>query len=511
MELEKDTLLKQIIAQRTLPITEASFTLYQNYRDCIDARNHNDMASYFFYTGECYFRIGNFEKSMGFLTRCLKLSKDTEHQYLDVLCYHIMGLINSCLENESIALNYILQCRTISEELHLRYELIASYVNEGIIYYDLGDFETALQCFNSAYESLNGLDKNFDTLYVVCASWRGVVFCQLGEYKIAQSIYQKLLAFTKDTSNPYDKLSMIYLSVHLYDFLRDDSFMIQNLEQLLALPCQQDFLSFSRYYFSCCSYLIEHGFAQQADSLLKKMAPEIRRGTLYYLKHSFLLLKARYTKAFAPADYPAICCRLADLRPSYEEEQRRVTRYSLSYVELLRKTKIDSDLFQEQSQLDHMTGLLNKYTIQFLIEEDLAKALPEKRAVLLLIDLDHFKKINDTLGHLIGDEYICLTAKVIRNYFKDIALCGRVGGDEFLVYLHDAPDASFVQLQAELLLQEIERQTAKIHGSVNAHASIGIAFFSEHHYNYTRLFAAADQALYNAKISGRNKLVVAED
>lgn len=508
--MEKDLLLEQMKQQRVLPITEASFTLYQNYRSCIDTHNADDWAYYLFYLGECYFRIGNFRKALGLLTRCLNVSKSRDLEYLDVFSYHIIGLINAYLGNETIAIHYMLQCRTMSEELHLRNELISSYINQGIVYYELGDYENALNYLNTAYEHLNGLDNDFDLLYVICESHRGVVLCQKKDGTAAHAIYKKLVNFVSEKKQPFFKLCLLYLGIHLHDFLQDKDFFIQNIEQLLSLPCHQDFLMFSRYYFACCSYLMERGFDEQAACILEKIAPEIRRGTLYFLKHDYLLLKARYAKAFDPEHYPAVCCQLAGLRPSYEEEQRNISRYSLVYVELLRQTKIDSDYFQEQSQLDQMTGLLNKYTIQFLIEEDLAKDHAQKRAALLLVDLDHFKQINDTLGHLMGDEFICQTAKVIQNYFKDIALCGRVGGDEFLVYISNVTDASFVQLQAEMLLQEIERQTTEKHSTINAHASIGIAFSSEQYYNYTRLFAAADHALYDAKTSGRNKMVVAE-
>lgn len=158
-----------------------------------------------------------------------------------------------------------------------------------------------------------------------------------------------------------------------------------------------------------------------------------------------------------------------------------------------------------------MTGLLNKYTIHFLIMEELAKSTPDAQSAMILIDMDHFKQINDTLGHLAGDNFICQTAAVIRECFRDTALCGRVGGDEFLVYLSNISDVSFVVLQAEILRQEIYRRISERNITVTTQASIGISFSSEYCYDYESLFAAADHALYRAKMSGRNKVVVADE
>jgi diguanylate cyclase (GGDEF)-like protein len=130
---------------------------------------------------------------------------------------------------------------------------------------------------------------------------------------------------------------------------------------------------------------------------------------------------------------------------------------------------------------------------------------------MILIDLDHFKQINDTLGHLTGDALICQTAISIKNYFKDRAICGRIGGDEFLIYFSNVTDPSFVVLQAEILRQGIYQQISQHNITITGQASIGIAFSNEACSSYDTLFAAVDKALYRAKLEGRNKTVVANE
>lgn len=167
-------------------------------------------------------------------------------------------------------------------------------------------------------------------------------------------------------------------------------------------------------------------------------------------------------------------------------------------------------MYLEKSRLDPLTGLLNKYTIQSLVEEHLAKPAQKQPSAMLLLDLDHFKQINDTPGHLIGDSVIRQIASVIQDFFKDSALCGRIGGDEFLVYLTDAADRSLLILQAEILRQEISNRTSRRNTPVKTQVSINIALSSGRCRTYKSLFEAADKALYLAKTDGRNRVAVSD-
>ena len=229
-----------------------------------------------------------------------------------------------------------------------------------------------------------------------------------------------------------------------------------------------------------------------------------------FLHYRIEELEVKYAKKYDSFDnYLEICSHFIEMQKSYHNNQISVILHSMEHVELLHKIKQDSAFLEEKSRLDQMTGLLNKYTIEFLIQEKL-KENPEQPIALLLVDMDYFKQINGKLGHLTGDSIIRDTASIIKHFFPENALCGRVGGDEFLICISDFPDTTSVLLQAELLRQEICRQTSKRHLPLPTDASIGIAFSSTNHSNYATLFHEADNALYRAKKSGRNKVVTSE-
>lgn len=512
MTNEKTILIEQMKKQRFLPITGETFQLYQNYNDAIDPQDPDEISQLLFYKGECYFRTGDFKKSLSCLTRCLQAPKSNGLKYLDALSYNIIGLVYSFLSQENIAINNLMQCQVISDSLHLNRESAICRINLGLIYSQLEDYQTAMDYFDLALTYAKSGDPDSYNLKILCQSYRGIVCCKTSDSAKALEIFDAIEELRKENGNLYYDASVLNLNIRLYDFLLDDTFLRQNLDELLTLVQNEpDFLELSEFYFDVCSFLLEKRMPKEALMLLNYMNQFIRRSPLVFLQHEYLKYRIIYAREFSTdKEYLRVCSEFIALRPAYQEEQRYAKLYSLEYIERLRQTKNASEMYREKSRIDQMTGLLNKYTIQFLIEENMPALHNGRQSAMILIDLDHFKELNDTFGHLTGDSLICQTASVIQDYFKDNALCGRIGGDEFLIYISNVNDISFIVLQTEILRQEIYRQACERNAEVSTQASIGIAFSSEECYDYESLFTAADSALYRAKTEGRNKVVVAE-
>lgn len=509
----KQALLQQIIQQRFLPITEETPQLYERYSAMIDPQNPDELAGILFYQGEYYFRIGDLNMALGHLSRCLQAPKTENLRHLDALAHNLVGLVYVHLEQESIALNDFLKCLSISEENHLSHEAAACCINLGSLYRELEDYEDALTYYNLALAHASEDTGDSYNLTALCQACRGIIFCKLNRTAELPGIRQELEHSIQTNENLFYQAAIFNFNIRLYDFLQDKAYLTENLKQLTApSPEGQDFVEQCEFYFDVCSYLLEMGMQQEMAELLDYMKECAKYTPLITIQHKVQEFEVKYARKFSSdADYLAACNRFIELQREFQEKQRSAKLYSLSYIERVRKTKNDSEMYLEKSKLDPMTGLLNKYTIRFLIEENLAKKTPESLSAMILIDLDHFKQVNDTLGHLAGDSIICQTAVAIKNYFKDRALCGRIGGDEFLIYFSDVSDSSFIALQAEILRQGIYQQISQHNITVTGQASIGIAFSSDSCCNYETLFAAADKALYRAKLEGRNQIIVAEE
>lgn len=157
----------------------------------------------------------------------------------------------------------------------------------------------------------------------------------------------------------------------------------------------------------------------------------------------------------------------------------------------------------EQAHHDALTGLYNKAAIKTKVESKMRENHIDAMQALLIIDVDHFKNVNDTYGHLCGDKVLSDVAQVLKKHFRSSDLIGRIGGDEFLVYLPCIHDKEIVEIKVHSLLEELKQ----FHPSTDAPAltcSVGAAVFPYKDVDYFRLYQSADLALYHQKNSGRN-------
>jgi len=170
------------------------------------------------------------------------------------------------------------------------------------------------------------------------------------------------------------------------------------------------------------------------------------------------------------------------------------------------------EALEEQATTDGLTGLVNHRTFQERFTTMLVRAERHELSVsLLLTDIDHFKKINDSYGHPTGDEVLRRVAAILKASARKIDIVARYGGEEFALVLEGTDRAGAVQL-AERIRQEVEQQSfPSSKGSFNATLSIGVAGYPYDARDKPDIIARADQALYSAKHGGRNRTVPFSD
>ena len=172
---------------------------------------------------------------------------------------------------------------------------------------------------------------------------------------------------------------------------------------------------------------------------------------------------------------------------------------------LARRATQHNRMLARQTRVDPSTGLLNRPSWEAAVDSELRRF---KRggatAALLMIDIDHFKEINDHYGHLAGDEVIRTTAAVIRGCLREIDIPGRYGGDEYGVLLvHTGTHAALAA--AERIRQRIAEAFFERAPGVRCTLSIGIAIAARGTEDVHAWISQADAALYQAKTAGRNR------
>lgn len=178
------------------------------------------------------------------------------------------------------------------------------------------------------------------------------------------------------------------------------------------------------------------------------------------------------------------------------------------------RQNIDEDKKREQEMLilaqsDALTGLYNKSaTVEFVNEALKQPAASGCVYALLMADIDYFKTVNDSFGHAIGDEVIQTFASTLKDHFRASDICGRIGGDEFVVFLRDTSGVEWLEHQMRSLLDELHWEMTGSGRSCEISASIGIALSPQAGKDFNTLYRNADTALYLSKEKGRNTFTI---
>jgi diguanylate cyclase (GGDEF)-like protein len=165
---------------------------------------------------------------------------------------------------------------------------------------------------------------------------------------------------------------------------------------------------------------------------------------------------------------------------------------------------------RELSMIDGLTRLLNRRTVTQRLEEELSRAVRYGHPLsVVLCDLDHFKRVNDTYGHQAGDAVLVQTADIFRHQARGADFAGRYGGEEFLLVLPETDIGDAAEAARRLLVMIAERpMRLDDERRVTISASLGAAAVSELAEPSERaLLALADKRLYEAKASGRGRTV----
>ncbi|MBC7173244.1 MAG: sensor domain-containing diguanylate cyclase, partial [Polyangiaceae bacterium] len=165
---------------------------------------------------------------------------------------------------------------------------------------------------------------------------------------------------------------------------------------------------------------------------------------------------------------------------------------------------------EEMATTDGLTGCLNKRTFMDELEKKLRSAERFGRKLSLIVtDIDHFKSVNDTYGHAVGDVVIKELGRILRNVKRETDIVARFGGEEFCV-LCEETDTEGATLLAERVRQELGSTvfTTEL-GKLTVKASLGVATFPTHARTAAELFDITDKALYAAKHNGRNQVCTA--
>lgn len=163
------------------------------------------------------------------------------------------------------------------------------------------------------------------------------------------------------------------------------------------------------------------------------------------------------------------------------------------------------------SEHDSMTGLCNKSTVETRVSELLKTFEGVQSGVFMMLDVDHFKEVNDNYGHPYGDQILTGVAKILRDSFRERDIVGRLGGDEFCVYFSGMRTVDRVKQAAQEILEAVSALVDPATGKAPVTCSIGITVCGGLQKTFCQVYEEADKALYQVKNRGRNGFAFYED
>ena len=179
--------------------------------------------------------------------------------------------------------------------------------------------------------------------------------------------------------------------------------------------------------------------------------------------------------------------------------------------ELTKKNTELERLYQQMKEIaviDRLTKVYNRWGFYELAEKEIERAKRYATPLsIITFDLDHFKMVNDTYGHAIGDLVLEKTAERCRNKLRATDIFGRMGGEEFAILMPEA-DKSGARIVAERIRQAVSEPIMFDEHSLSITVSLGVASLREEYFDLEKMLWCADRALYKAKEAGRNKTVV---
>jgi diguanylate cyclase (GGDEF)-like protein/PAS domain S-box-containing protein len=168
----------------------------------------------------------------------------------------------------------------------------------------------------------------------------------------------------------------------------------------------------------------------------------------------------------------------------------------------------ENKFLQEKAERDSLTALLNRAATEDAVEFYLEKCGPESHCAMMVLDIDDFKIINDTYGHLQGDQLLIGISEVLQQHTRKNDVVGRFGGDEFVVFITDTQSDEVVIKKIHDFATEIRGMSEKLKFDLPVSVSFGVTMTSRENTSFAEMFYMADKALYMAKRSGKDRYAI---
>ena len=447
------------------------------------------------YTGGVYHSLGDAATALAYVEDTMAFDQTRGDIAGVASCLNNMGLLQRQLGDPQRALQYHLECHSLALELHDLARQTSSLINAGAARLELGQVTQAIQELRQAEtisRQLEDRDYQARSLENLAAA-----LIQLEAYDEALSINSQALELFLVLESRQGEIHCLLNAGRALNARRDHDAALELLRRALELSQSIRALELQFQVHELLSAVYERNqqpaLALEHFKQFHHLSREVRDdNTNRRLRASSSQREAEKTRSEAEITHlknVELARALENLRQADQEKTQLV------------------QALEHQVRVDPLTQLYNRRYLQQQLEvEFMAAQLGQIPLPLVMFDVDHFKRVNDSFGHQVGDVVLQMIADLVRKHKRANDIAARYGGEEFVIVMPGStPDQA--QLNCERLRSAIEQHDWQgIHPNLQVTISLGLATSTDLK-NYERLLGLADANMYAAKNSGRNKTV----
>lgn len=429
-----------------------------------------------------------------------------------MLLSNISGVINSDQDNLLTGLEHFLNAyyKSIEHpEIHLHHLILN---NLGTLFIKVEDFQNALKCLIAGYKERRKQRIPMDQADAILITNIAIAYAQLEQYDNIPFWLKTFQAHKEEMQIPLPYLNHLLTLIYM-DYHTDDDILLQkHVEEALELTYQErdanNLFQLLSFIFHICIKKKNRKLCDKIYEKMKNTVCQINSPLMYArLSNDYIHLLSEFDDAMLKE---ALIENYHLNLQARQEEQKREQQSLKLKMELMENQYQQKKIIEQNekllytSELDLFTGIYHKKAFQEHAAELIKKVNADTWGALLILDIDHFKQVNDTYGHFIGDKAILCIVDRMKQVLHNNDIIGRIGGDEFSIFFCSVQDEIQVQKNMDAILEHIHSiQISDF--NITFTVSIGCYLIKDAACEFNNAFQNCDKALYQAKKQGRNK------
>lgn len=482
------------------------------------AQLHQDsyyIAAALYFQAYYEFSRGNYKEC---LQHCFQSEEYCEkNEYLKILAYihNLQGIVYSDLGDFLTSLHFLLKAYYLTMD-HPEFEYHYAIINNlGTLFHDIDCEQRGIEYFIRAFQERRKMHLEFSLNDGIILTNILMVYMKMNRAAEAAPWYETFLRYFKDNDHVVLTENRIMISIFELWHRKDIAKLKQRLYDFLeAAPHTSDYKNTVRNYMDCIHICISLKLKDQAYLLYRNL--EKMESHHPYSINSARLADIKVELAMQFCSKEELFLHLLEAyrlnRKAREQEKRN------NLQSMMNKMDLENALYEQHiilqrneellrsNKLDPFTEVLNKTAFRNHVLEAIRGKRADEKGAFFILDIDNFKIINDTCGHLVGDQVIMKVAANLQNNLREEDLVGRIGGDEFCMYLNHISCIEDIEKNALRIIDNIRNlNISKLQKQLTV--SMGICIVDTEK-DFEDIFMKADHALYEAKANGRDQFVV---